>query len=413
MSTSPHRIWTFVSLVVGLCIASSAMAEPDSESVERELESIEAELEAESTAETPDAGAPDTGNESIESELNALEREIEASEGNAPDAGDETSGTPTADTTADPTSANPTPEPPPSDVEEGSPNTISAWDLYRDPILCGLFAGAALGLLGVYVVSRRIVFVSAALSQVSALGITIGFFIVGYGGLGGFWHEAIPPLSAIALAFAVVFALVRVQETSSFPRDAVLGVAFVLPMALVLLLGPYIPQEMHEIESILHGSAVVVRPSDLYAVGAASMVVIATQVLGFHGFVFASLDPTVARTRGLPVDTLDAVLFGSIALMTGLVTRALGALPTFALTVLPAIGALRLKIGLTRVFAVASIAGALAGAGGYGVAILWDGSVGASQTIAAAVLAGVLRLVGVGLDRWGRRDRSTSGSFGA
>ncbi len=399
MSTSPRHIWTFVSLIVSLCVASSVMAEPGSESVERELESIESEIEAKSSPESSEAEDTDTGGESIESELNALEREIER------DAGGESRDTGTHGTPA----TSRTPEPPPSDVEEDSPDTMSAWDLYRDPILCGLFAGAALGLLGVYVVARRIVFVSAALSQVSALGITIGFFIVGYGGLDGVWHDTIPPLSAIALAFAVVFALTRAGESSSFPRDAVLGVAFVLPMALVLLLGPYIPQEMHEIESILHGSAVVVRTRDLYAVGAASALVIATQMLGFHGFVFASLDPTVARTRGLPVDTLDAVLFGSIALMTGLVTRALGALPTFALTVLPAIGALRLKIGLSRVFVVASLAGAAAGGGGYGLALVIDGSVGASQTIVAAVLALVLRSLGWGWDRWLSADTNSMG----
>jgi zinc transport system permease protein len=121
---------------------------------------------------------------------------------------------------------------------------------------------------------------------------------------------------------------------------------------------------------------------------------LATQLFAFRAFVFASLDPTVARTPGVPVRALDAVLFGSIAVMTGLVTRALGALPTFALTVLPAIGALRLKIGLGCVFAVASLLGATAGAGGYGIAYWLDWSVGASQTLVAAALMLATRGVG-------------------
>ena len=86
-------------------------------------------------------------------------------------------------------------------------------------------------------------------------------------------------------------------------------------------------------------------------------------------------------------------MFGSIALMTGLVTRALGAMPTFALTVLPAIGALGLRVGLRNVFVISAFAGALAGGGGYLVAFFMDWSVGATQTLTAAAIALLLRLI--------------------
>ena len=166
-----------------------------------------------------------------------------------------------------------------------------------------------------------------------------------------------------------------------------------LARALVLILGPHIAQEMHEIEAILHGSAVLVREFDLWAVGIAGALIVATQLVAFRGFVFATLDPTVAKTQGLPVRALDAVLFGSIALMTGLVTRALGAMPTFALTVLPAIGALGLRVGLRNVFIISAVGGALAGGGGYLIAFFMDWSVGATQTLTAAAIALLLRLL--------------------
>jgi len=284
----------------------------------------------------------------------------------------------------------------------------SNWRLYRDPLLCGLFAGIVLGFLGVYVVSRRIVFVSAALSQVSALGITLGFLVVAGGAVTGALQQWIPPVLAVSSSLIVVFALARAGDKPSFPRDAVLGTAFVVPMALVLVLGPYIPQEMHEIQAILHGSAVVVRTSDLWAVGLSGVVVLAIQIAGFRGFVFASLDPKVARTQGLPVGALEGVLFGSIALMTGLVTRALGALPTFALTVLPAIGALRLEIGLRGVFAVAAALGGLSGAVGYWVAYEFGWSVGAAQTLFAALGMIVVRAAGALHDRGAKLGAPTS-----
>lgn len=263
--------------------------------------------------------------------------------------------------------------------------------LYRDPILAATLAGLTLGLLGVYVVSRRIVFVSAALSQTSALGVTLGFFLSSYFGLTGLLGDALPPFSALALSAVVVTMLVGFGERPTLSRDAVLGMAFIIPTALVLLIGPYITQELHEIEAVLHGSAVLVRKLDLYAIAAATLLILTAQLTAFRGFIFVSLDPIVARSQGLPTRALDAVLFGSIALMTGLATRALGALPTFALTILPAIGALSLNFGLRWIFIISATGGALSGALGYLLALSTDWSVGASQALVATLFAALLR----------------------
>ena len=48
---------------------------------------------------------------------------------------------------------------------------LDGWDVFRDPVLASFVAGATLGLLGVYIVLRRMVFVSAALSQAAGLGV--------------------------------------------------------------------------------------------------------------------------------------------------------------------------------------------------------------------------------------------------
>ena len=267
-------------------------------------------------------------------------------------------------------------------------------DLYREAIITAMISGLCLGFLGVYVVSRRIVFVSAALTQSAALGVTIGFVAIAYFGWSGLGADLLALGLAILLSTVVVTTLILFGERPTLGRDAILGIAFIVPTALVLLLAPMIPQELHEVEAVLHGSAVLVRELDLYAIAIATVVILAIQIYGFRGFVFASLDPVVARTQGLPVRLLDALLFGSIALMTGLVTRALGALPTFGLTVLPAIGALGLNVGLKWVFIIAALTGAASGGLGYLLALSTDWSVGASQTLMAAMLAFLLRCIG-------------------
>ena len=53
---------------------------------------------------------------------------------------------------------------------------VAAFELFRDPILCGVAAGGVLGLLSVFIVLRRMVFVTATLTQASGLGVALGFF---------------------------------------------------------------------------------------------------------------------------------------------------------------------------------------------------------------------------------------------
>jgi ABC-type Mn2+/Zn2+ transport system permease subunit len=58
-----------------------------------------------------------------------------------------------------------------STVERSLSVFFQAWSFFRDRILAGSLVGAVLGLLGVHVLVRRMVFLSAALSQVAGLGV--------------------------------------------------------------------------------------------------------------------------------------------------------------------------------------------------------------------------------------------------
>src|SRR5688500_2047592 len=52
----------------------------------------------------------------------------------------------------------------------------AAFELFRDPIVCALIGGAVLGFLSVYIVLRRMAFVSAAITQTAGLGVALAFY---------------------------------------------------------------------------------------------------------------------------------------------------------------------------------------------------------------------------------------------
>ncbi len=265
---------------------------------------------------------------------------------------------------------------------------FAAWELFADPALAGAIAGAMLGAVGVYVVLRRLVFLSAAASQAAGLGVAASFYLQH---LGVAAVLASPLLGATGLtlgALALVLGTDRGQTTSA-RRDGVLGVVFLAASAGTIALGARLPQEMHDIESLLFGTAVAVLPEDFELLAAVAAGVLAVHAWAWRGFVASSFDPDGATTRGVPVRVVEAALIVTLALALGTATRVVGALPTFAFSVLPAMTALTFAANVQRALVAAALIGAAQGFLGYVGAFLFELPVGACQALAGVALWGV------------------------
>ncbi len=260
---------------------------------------------------------------------------------------------------------------------------FESWELFREPAIAAMLLGGLLGLLGVYVVIKRMVFFSAALSQVAGLGVALSFWVKVV--FGASWLTS-PYLGAAATCLIAVGYIMSQRTHASGGRDSALGLIFLLGSAGTLAVGTRIVQEVQDIESLLFGSAVVVLPEDF------NMVLFTVAALGVlhlwwhRGFVAVSIDAEDASVRGLRANLLEWVLLLSLAAGISVSTRVLGALPTFAFSVLPAMAALKLAPNVPRAMVIAAILGAFAGFGGYLAAFLYQLPVGASQAIVAAVL---------------------------
>jgi zinc transport system permease protein len=269
---------------------------------------------------------------------------------------------------------------------------IDGWDLFRDAVLAGGFAGATLGFLSVYVVLRRLVFVSAAVTQAAGLGVALSFYAAIHLGI------AVDPLwGAIAMSLVTAAILTADPKRLGLSREMVLGLLFASTSGAAVLVGSRITQEAHDIQAILFGTAVVVSSDDMHHLAWSGALVVGVQLWMMRGFAFASFDPLAAQVQRLPVRLLDLVLLLSVGAMVGEAARALGALPAFAMSTLPGMAALLLVRGpLPLTFAVAALFGAAAGVVGYLVAFFHEFPVGSAQTVTAAatvVVAMVVRLV--------------------
>lgn len=269
---------------------------------------------------------------------------------------------------------------------------FSSWELFREPALAGLLAGALLGYLGVYVVLRRMVFLSAALSQSAGLGVTLAFYARIHLGLAP--ALASPTLFATLATLAAALLLLVEERPLRLRRESALGAAYLVGGAGALALGTRIAHEAHDIESILFGSAVALLPESFRLLAGTVVVLFGLHLWWRRGFLQASFDREGARVRGVPVRLLEVALLGSLAIAISVGTRTLGALPVFAFSVLPAIGALRVSANVPRALVIATVLGGLSGFLGYVVAFLYELPVGASQTLTAAAFVLVAALLG-------------------
>jgi len=268
---------------------------------------------------------------------------------------------------------------------------LDAREIWRDPLAASIVAGALCGFLGVYVVLRRTVFVSAALTQLSTLGLIAAIILEE--SLGVEAEHAATQLAA-ALLFSVAGALALGTERAGrrLPGEAGVGMAYVVAGALVVLGANRLVHAAHDLNAMVFGNAVAVPFGDLVVLAVVTAVCAAIHRLFEKELVFVSFDAETAAALGLNVRLWNGLLFLTIGLAIPVSARVLGALPVFAFLTIPAAAALLLANRLHATFLLATCFGVVAAAGGYLVSWFWQLPTGATMVVIATlfVLPGTL-----------------------
>jgi|SRR5690625_610235 len=268
---------------------------------------------------------------------------------------------------------------------------FSLWPLFKHAVITSSVLGGTLGVLGVYVILRRMVFLTAAVSQTASLGVVLAVFFAGGTSLAWLLN---PSVGALILTFGALILIQRTQKSQAERSDALLGIMYLIGAAGTLIFAAHIEMELQELNLMLFGSSVAVLYRDFVATLALCGVILLLQGWWWRGFIASTLDPAGARVRGLPVRMLDGVLFLCLALAIAHSTRVLGPLPTFAFGTLPAYAALQLSKNLSAALLWSLVLGVLTGFCGYMIATIADTSVGATQTLTGIAVVIVAQGVG-------------------
>jgi zinc transport system permease protein len=272
--------------------------------------------------------------------------------------------------------------------------------LWREPLLVAVLAAVLCAFVGVFIVLRRMVFVSAALSQISGVGVASAFFLaplLGHDPHAPPWYAHPVVLAALFAALAAAALLSAQLSRRRLQTETMIAIGYLIAAAsvIVILNSPHVSEEAHEVNDLLYGNAVAVPPGALLLMAGTCAVVLGFHLVFHKDLLFVSFDGEMARTLGYRTWLWDLLLFETFAIASSVATRSIGALPVFGLMILPAAAALLLARRMWQVFALAVTLSVLATTVGYFLS--WELSIptGASIVVVAGatLLPGLILLV--------------------
>ena len=224
----------------------------------------------------------------------------------------------------------------------------------RRALVAGLLAGLTCGLVGTWVVLRRIAFLGDALGH----GIVPGVAVATLLGIA-------PAAGAAASAAVMVAGVTGVSRVRRLGEDTGIGLLFVGMLALGVLIISRSRSFHVDVTSLLFGAVMGVRPVDLWIAGTAAALTLLATIVGHRAFLALSIDERSAALAGLRPGRAHAALLGLVALAVVASFQTVGALLVFALLIAPAATSVLLAARVSTVllaavgFAWAAVVGGL------------------------------------------------------
>jgi zinc transport system permease protein len=213
------------------------------------------------------------------------------------------------------------------------PSLASAltYEFVRHAIFAGVLAAILCGVVGTFVVVKRVSFLAGGLSHAAFGGLGICFFL----GINPLWGAI-----AVSLGCAVVLGLMDTEKVKS--HDALIGVLWAAGVAVGIAFVYRTPGYAPNLMTYLFGNILLVTPADVWTTLVLTVVVLAVFLLFGKELVAVSFDEVFARVQGAPVRLLLTLLLVLVALTVVVLIQVVGILLVIALLTIPPVVSLML-----------------------------------------------------------------------
>lgn len=220
------------------------------------------------------------------------------------------------------------------------------YDFMRNALIAGLLVSITCGIIGTYVVVKRIVFISGGIAHAAYGGIGMSYY---FG-----WN---PVLGAIIFSLASAFGMGFVQRKTKERADSIIGVMWAIGMAIGIIFLDLTPGYKADLMSYLFGSILAVPVTDLWVMLIMNLVILLLVFLFYKELLGITFDEQYALVLNVPVHWMYLLLMAMIGFSVVMLMRVVGLIMVIALLTIPAsIGAMFLR-DIKKIMLVASLLG--------------------------------------------------------
>jgi len=248
------------------------------------------------------------------------------------------------------------------------------YEFIRNALLAVLLASIACGIIGVYVVVKRIVFISGGIAHASFGGVGLGYFL----GVNPIW--GIIPFSILS---ALVMGLV--SKRTRIPEDTAIGILWALGVSLGIVFIGLSPGYAPDLFSYLFGNILTVTSVDLIIMLILDLVIIMVVFLFYKEFLALSFDDEFATVVGVPTVKLYFLLLCLIALTIVVLMKVVGIIMIIALLTIPAAISKQYTSNLKKMIFISILLSAIFGLGGLWLSYQLNLASGATIVIVSGI----------------------------
>lgn len=202
---------------------------------------------------------------------------------------------------------------------------VFQYAFFQNAVMAGVLAAIACGVIGSYVVVKRLVFISGGISHAAFGGIGLGLFL-GYN----------PLLTAIIFSVFSSSILGIISKKAYQREDTLIGAMWAIGMAFGIFMIYQTPGYVPDLASYLFGNILTVSRTDILIMVALNLIIALIVFIRYNEFLAFSFDEEFSEVTNVPVLKTYIVLLSLVALTVVVLVSVVGIILAMALLTLPA-----------------------------------------------------------------------------
>jgi zinc transport system permease protein len=249
-------------------------------------------------------------------------------------------------------------------------------------VLLIFFMAIVAGVVGSYIVVRRMVFVAGGITHASFGGIGIAY----YAGLS-------PLLGALTFAVATALGIELLGKKGQVREDSAIAMLWSLGMSIGVIFMFLTPGYTSNLMGFMFGDVLAVGFEDLIAMSVMAFVVLIVAVIFYRPMMYVAFSPSFASLVGWNVQLISILMSILVAVSIVLAIKAVGIILVLSLFTIPQTIANIYCKSLGKMMIMSSLFAILASVIGLFAAFAFDLPVGAVITALLACVLIVIKIV--------------------